>query len=120
MSDSIARTFKPFATSIAARKVTNHADGGSAGEATKGVEVVYYIALDRGIVKIGTSTDFMSRKHAYAGKRILAVEFGGRALERERHDQFAHLRIGRHEHFRFTPELAKHITEVRQAVGLTA
>jgi hypothetical protein len=86
---------------------------------TKGVEVVYYIDLGRGIVKIGTSSDFLTRIKAYKlgranyAERVLAIEFGGRDLERQRHREFAHLRLGRTERFVAENDLWDHIEEVR-------
>jgi len=57
------------------------------------VDVVYYLRYaDR--VKIGTSTNPRQRLAAIWHDELLAFERGGRALERERHRQFAELREG--------------------------
>lgn len=93
--------------------------------ATKGVSVVYYIRLDGGLVKIGTTTNLMERiRHAGLPgmrnkDRVLAVEFGGRDLERERHAEFNHLRVaGAGETFQPGGDLLAHIERLRDALGI--
>lgn len=84
----------------------------SVRRATRGVEVVYYIRVADDEIKIGTSANMLERanRHGLPGKKaILAIEFGGRDLERQRHQQFAHLRIGRTERFRPGVDLLAHI-----------
>lgn len=86
--------------------------------ATNGVEVVYYAALPDDLIKIGTSANVLRRasQHGLAGRdSLLAIEFGGRALERARHHQFAHLRVGKTERFTSAPDLLAHIEQLRQA-----
>ena len=93
-------------------------------QATKGVKVVYYLLMSEGVVKIGTSSNLLTRiRHLRTGPRavdrILAVEFGSYGLETLRHRQFAHLRI-EGELFKLTPELQGHIDALREALGLSA
>lgn len=57
------------------------------------VDVVYYIRYaDR--VKIGTSARPRQRLATLRHEELLAFERGGRAVEQERHRQFADLRLG--------------------------
>ena len=90
--------------------------------ATRGVEIVYYLRLPDGLIKIGTSAEPLDRLARHRRDKgatdVLAIEFGGRALERERHEQFAHLRDGRHEHFAPEPDLLAHIDYLRAGLGL--
>ena len=54
--------------------------------------VVYYVQFaDR--IKIGTSRNLRKRLEALACDRLLALEHGDTTLERQRHGQFAALRI---------------------------
>jgi len=70
------------------------------------VDVVYYLRWqDR--VKIGTSAQPRRRLAAIWHHELLAFEPGDRAVERARHEQFAHLREGG-EWFRADPELLAH------------
>lgn len=83
-------------------------------------EVVYYLRFGE-LVKIGTTRSLISRLAAIPHDELLATEPGGHRLERQRHEQFAHLRatVGTtREWFTLTPELAQHIADVsaRQAV----
>lgn len=90
--------------------------GANAQRATRRVEVVYYIQIEPGVVKIGTSRDALTRLRKYgtgAKARVLAIEWGGRDLELQRHAEFAHLRIGKAEHFRVAPDLVAHIRTLR-------
>ena len=104
--------------------VRNASSAETARKATDGVEVVYYLRFTDGLVKIGTSRQALERlaKHrrTKGDVEVLAVEFGGRDLERQRHEQFAHLRPTRHEHFTPAPELMDHIESLRQALNLSA
>lgn len=99
--------------------------GDSLGNALHGLELVYYVK-HLGSVKIGTTTDLPMRLRTLriTKAEVLAYEFGGRALERERHMQFRHLRIREdgmgQEHFRPTRELLDHILEVRAAAFVSA
>lgn len=94
-----------------------------AWKSTKGVEVVYYVLAFDGIVKIGTSADLLNRLRAIDndGRRsrdnVLAIEFGGQALERARHEQFSHLLDHGREYFRLDSDLSAHIESLRSALG---
>jgi hypothetical protein len=100
--------------------------GDHAFSATKGVHVVYYVLVADDIVKIGTSGHALARMHKIQtdGRRardnVLAVEFGTFDLERERHTQFAHLRIGKAERFTLAPDLQAHIDALREALGIAS
>jgi len=93
-------------------------------QATLGVEVVYYLRLLDGNIKIGTSTRALERiakhKRTTGFQEVLAVEFGGQALERARHEQFAAFRTSRAEHFAPERPLLDHIESIRQQLGFTA
>lgn len=123
MSDDSARTHDVYQVSWTDRSRKLNP---SARRATKGVEVVYYVRMQDGTVKIGTSADFLSRirRHGLPGMRgkdrVLAIEFGGRALERKRHQQFAHLRIGKTERFRIGADLIDHIKSIRAETGIAS
>jgi hypothetical protein len=90
--------------------------------ATRGIQVVYYIRLPNGLIKIGTSSQMLDRlrrhRHDRGEVEVLAIEPGGRDLEAERHQQFAELRVGRFEHFEPGDELLAHIADLRQSLGL--
>jgi hypothetical protein len=94
--------------------------------ATKGVEVVYYIRLKSGAIKIGTSANFTQRARKYGvslnrgSDRVLAIELGGRDLERQRHEEFSTIRIGKSEHFLARPVLMQHIKRLREVLGVNA
>ena len=98
--------------------------GQTAHQATVGVEVVYYLRLADGHIKIGTSSNALERmakhKRTSGYEEVMAIEFGGSELERQRHEQFAHLRVSRAEHFMPSPELIDHIDALRQSLGITA
>lgn len=97
-------------------RVTNRSDVNS----TKGVEVVYYVKLSSTRIKIGTTANLLLRCRQLvpgAGRAaVLAYEYGGRSLERERHQQFSHLRIGKTEQFRTGRDLMDHIRSMREAL----
>lgn len=79
--------------------------------------VVYYVRRSH-LIKIGTTTNLHDRMHVLMPDEILAVEPGGRELEKERHQQFADLRIGKlSEHFYPGRELKEHIAKVRAEHG---
>lgn len=83
------------------------------------VPVVYYVELASGIVKIGTTARLRER---LVGLRlrpadVLAAEPGSYPLEKQRHRQFAALRIDRREDFRAEPALLGHIARVRAQHG---
>lgn len=98
--------------------------GQTTHQATVGVEVVYYLLLPDGNIKIGTSSNALERmaKHRRTSgyQEVLAIEFGGAELERQRHQEFAHLRVSRAENFLPSPELINHIDALRQSLGITA
>jgi hypothetical protein len=76
------------------------------------VDVVYYLRFkDR--VKIGTSGNPRSRIAALPHDEVLAFERGNRLVEQRRHAQFASHRIPRTEWFERSPELDRHIDELR-------
>lgn len=79
--------------------------------------IVYYVR--RGdLIKIGTTTDPSTRFRELMPDEILAFEPGGIHEETLRHRQFHHIRQGaRAEYFRITPELVRHIRQVRAAHG---
>lgn len=82
---------------------------------TPTVEVVYYLRYRRR-VKIGTSATPRRRTAAIMHDELLAFEPGGRALEQQRHQEFAALREGG-EWFTLADPLASHIAIVRERVG---
>lgn len=80
-------------------------------------EVVYYLRLGDQ-VKIGTTTNLPRRMASlyvdHDPEALLATESGGRAVEAERHGQFAAERVyANRELFRLSPRLAAHIDELR-------
>ncbi|MCW4384929.1 GIY-YIG nuclease family protein [Salinibacterium sp. SYSU T00001] len=76
------------------------------------IDVVYYLRFERR-VKIGTSAHPRKRLAAIRHDELLAVEPGGRALEQQRHREFAALREGG-EWFTLTGELAEHVSALRR------
>lgn len=76
--------------------------------------LVYYLALSPTTVKIGTTTNLPQRLTALRTEMqyVLAVEPGGRDVERMRHQQFAAERIGRREDFRVSDALQAHIASL--------
>lgn len=72
------------------------------------VEVVYYIRFgDR--MKIGTTANLGQRMRQLWHEELVALERGGRARERQRHEQFAQWRLGKSEWFTLAPELVDHV-----------
>jgi uncharacterized Zn finger protein len=72
---------------------------------------VYYLRFgDR--VKIGTTTNLALRLVAIPHDELLATEPGSLALEKQRHEQFAHLRV-RGEWFSHAGALADYIDSLR-------
>lgn len=84
-----------------------------------GIEVVYYLRLPDGRIKIGTSRDFLARvrrhRKRWGDVEVLAIEFGGRDLERQRHAEFADYRPDATELFHCGPRLAEHIADIAPA-----
>ncbi|WBU37615.1 GIY-YIG nuclease family protein [Homoserinibacter sp. YIM 151385] len=75
------------------------------------VEVVYYLRVaDR--VKIGTTGALEQRMRQLRHDELLAIEPGGVARERRRHERFAELRYDRTEWFRLGPALRAHLAEL--------
>ena len=75
--------------------------------------IVYYLMVGR-LVKIGTTRNLTARLFGYPpDAELLATEPGGPTRERERHEQFAHLRAARAEWFRPDPELLAHCDTLR-------
>lgn len=73
--------------------------------------VVYYMRMDR-LVKIGISTDLRTRTGSIMAQGVMAIEWGDRQLERQRHNQF----VDQHSHlewFRLEAPLVEHIAELR-------
>lgn len=76
--------------------------------------VVYYVRELDGSIKIGVTQHLDSRLQQLRllPDALLATEPGGMDVERARHRQFAHLRVGRHERFRPERDLMDHIKAV--------
>ncbi|WP_217184011.1 GIY-YIG nuclease family protein [Streptomyces sp. AC495_CC817] len=75
------------------------------------VDVVYYLRYDRR-VKIGTSRRPRQRLASIRHDELLAFEHGGRALEQQRHREYAALREGG-EWFTLAGTLERHVRELR-------
>jgi hypothetical protein len=73
--------------------------------------VVYYMRLGD-MVKIGWTTDLATRRQDVNPQEVLATEPGDMKLERQRHQQFADLRV-HGEWFRLEPPLTEWISEVK-------
>jgi hypothetical protein len=78
--------------------------------------VVYYVKVGQ-YIKIGTTTNMRQRMLDLAVDAVLATEPGGRALERQRHQEFADLRAIRNEYFWPEDRLLDHIEQVRHQHG---
>lgn len=72
------------------------------------IDVVYYLRLDER-VKIGTTFTPRQRFAALPHDEVLAFERGGRAVERQRHAEFADDRLGTSEWFALSPRLRAHV-----------
>lgn len=79
--------------------------------------VVYY-ALVGNHIKIGTTIHLDERMRALEAN-LIAVEPGSYDLERDRHQQFAELRVPRTEHFRPGPDLVAHVAALVQRYAPT-
>jgi hypothetical protein len=75
------------------------------------VEVVYYLRF-RDRIKIGTSGSPRSRLAQLRYEELLAFERGGRALEQQRHAEFADHRFPGSEWFLSNPALRRHIRKL--------
>lgn len=80
---------------------------------------VYYMERWDGMVKIGFSGNVEARKatleEEFGPLDLLATEVGGRIKERQRHEEFAHLRQGRSEWFAVDDDLRAHIDRCSRA-----
>ena len=87
--------------------------------ATVAQSVVYYLRESSGAIKIGFTTNMEARLLALRINRdaMLATEPGGRELERMRHRQFKHLRLGRWERFQPEADLLSHVAMIREHFG---
>lgn len=94
-------------------------DGEIAGEvgdrAGLRVDVVYYLR-ERGLIKIGTSSNPRARLAQIPHDELLAFERGDRALEQQRHREFAACRAGR-EWFEQHSALLDHIGALQAGVS---
>ena len=74
-------------------------------------EFVYYLMLRPSALKIGMITCLIQRINSLRTdlQYVVALEVGGRELERQRHKQFAAERFGRREDFHVSERLKAHI-----------
>ncbi|MBM7280350.1 GIY-YIG nuclease family protein [Gordonia rubripertincta] len=80
---------------------------------------VYYARCGEHI-KIGFATDVKKRMKAYPpGTVVVAVEPGGKALEKRRHKEFDHSLSDGREWFRESRPLTEHMAALRKAYGDT-
>lgn len=110
-----------YIDAYAARVWTNPEAAVSGNVDRADTDVVYYIRFGNR-VKIGTTSDFRRRLHGLPVDEVLAVEPGGRDLEKLRHKQFdpakvARLRGGKGEWFHLTEDLASHCAMLREHYG---
>lgn len=80
----------------------------------KAPPVVYYL-IHGNRIKIGTSRTWRTRVRIHPHDRVLAIEPGGMQVERQRHQQFAALRVGMSEWFNEGDQLWDHILDVNDA-----
>lgn len=76
---------------------------------------VYYIRIGR-LIKIGMTTNLVSRMSSLRPNEVLAIEPGGGARETSMHRQFAELRAGG-EYFHPGAPLQQHIAQLREQLG---
>ncbi len=88
---------------------------GDDGLAPPRVDVVYYLGYAER-VKIGTTANPRQRFAAIRHDDLLALERGGRSLERHRHEQFGQERYGSTEWFVRSAALDAHIDTVRAGI----
>lgn len=81
--------------------------------------VVYYAELRPGIVKIGTTLNLAARMSSLhvPPASVIAAEPGTYDVEKARHRQFAHLRIGQREDFRVDNDLHAHVEGIAAEHG---
>lgn len=73
--------------------------------------IVYYMRMDR-LCKIGWTTNLRSRVESIGPQGVIAIEYGGRSVERERHKTF----MDDHSHYEWfwlRDALTAHIIQVR-------
>lgn len=76
--------------------------------------VVYYMRIN-GRIKVGFTTDLTKRSRAYPpDTELLAVEPGGKSLERRRHEQFSRYLDRGREWFVEGPGLVEHIRSLSE------
>lgn len=105
-----------FARNVRAQRDKIHRVVAQAGE------VVYYVRLDAGRIKVGVSYDLRARLQAFRAPAaaLLAAEPGDVAVEKQRHAQFAAHRTdrpGSREEYHPAPELMAWIDTVRAEHG---
>lgn len=85
----------------------------------KDAGVVYYIARGGNRIKIGTTINLGARLRALYSvpEDLLAVEPGGADTERQRHEQFSHIRHQKTELFDDCKELRDWIEQVKATHG---
>ena len=76
---------------------------------------MYYVRCGR-LIKIGMTTNLISRMASIRPNEVLAIEPGGGELEAAMHRQFAPLRAGG-EYFHPGAALQKHIRDLRAVLG---
>jgi hypothetical protein len=76
---------------------------------------VYYVRIGR-LIKIGMTTNLVSRFSSIRPNEVLFIEPGGAELESEMHQRFASLRAGG-EFFHPGRELQEHIRNMRAELG---
>lgn len=82
------------------------------------VPIVYYMRMDR-LVKIGTTMNIAQRIASIMPQGVIALEFGGRTLERERHRQF----VEHHSHrewYWLRESIVQHVVAVRESFAEVA
>lgn len=87
------------------------------GEPRLAESIVYYLQMSHGRIKIGRTTNIVSRLQTFAltPRSLLAAEVGGAEVETIRHAQFADERVGKTELFTASERLLQHIAGVRDS-----
>lgn len=80
---------------------------------------VYYLMVGPNTVKIGTTTQLQERIRQLRTELqyVVAIERGGRDVERQRHLEYATERIGRKEDFIVSERLQAHIEKLAENRG---
>lgn len=104
--------------SLEARKEEHRLREERRAQALEAQSVVYYIRIGDH-VKIGFTSNLRERLKALRvyTDNLLATEPGGRAVEAQRHQEFAAERVGRRENFNPSRRLLAHIEQVRNEHG---